>query len=91
MAVSQEEDVKCWSTDVGYIYIREGYCKGCDACIEFCPRDVLEESDELNRKGYRPPEPTNPEDCLNCGLCERICPDFAIWTEKVEGETGYES
>jgi formate hydrogenlyase subunit 6/NADH:ubiquinone oxidoreductase subunit I len=22
----------------------------------------------------------NPDDCVNCGLCDAICPEFAIWT-----------
>jgi len=91
MKVEEQEEVKRWTTDRGYIYIREEYCKGCGACIEFCPREVLKESDQLNKKGYRPPEPVAPEDCVNCGLCERVCPDFAIWTTEYKDDSNYDS
>ncbi|MBS3812450.1 MAG: 4Fe-4S dicluster domain-containing protein [Candidatus Bipolaricaulota bacterium] len=92
MKVSQAEEVKSWETDKGLIHIREEYCKGCGSCIEFCPRGVLEESEDLNKKGYRPPVPTAPEECVNCGLCERVCPDFAIWiSEKSGDEFSYDS
>jgi 2-oxoglutarate ferredoxin oxidoreductase subunit delta len=37
-------------------------------------------SDEFNRKGYHIPEVINAEDCLNCKLCDMICPDFAIFS-----------
>ena len=47
--------------------------------MEYCPKDVLEMSDEFNSKGYHPPKIVNEEACVNCGLCETICPEFAIW------------
>jgi 2-oxoglutarate ferredoxin oxidoreductase subunit delta len=51
--------------------------------VEYCPRDVLELSEEFNVKGYHPPYAKNPDECVFCGLCEMLCPDFAIWvTEK---------
>jgi len=55
------------------------------------PRQVLEESTEFNSKGYHPVYTIHPDDCLNCGLCELICPEFAIRVklfekEKVKGE-----
>ncbi len=53
-------------------------CKGCRFCIEFCPRQVLEESGELNSKGYRLVRARNEDDCLDCGFCEAICPEFAV-------------
>ncbi|MDD5126915.1 MAG: ferredoxin family protein [Dehalococcoidales bacterium] len=59
-------------------------CKGCGLCIEFCPRHVLAESAEFNRKGYHPIYAVN-DDCLNCGLCELMCPEFAIRIVQREG------
>lgn len=62
------------------IEVNEIYCKGCNLCILFCPRDALEESDELNKKGVHPPREIEDR-CVGCRLCELICPDFAITVE----------
>ncbi|MBS3735554.1 MAG: ferredoxin family protein [Candidatus Bipolaricaulota bacterium] len=80
--IEKEKTTEKWPTDQGYLYIREDYCKGCGYCIEFCPQEVLEESEGFNEKGYHPPEPTAIDKCVNCGFCSIICPDFAIWDEK---------
>ncbi|HHI87904.1 MAG TPA: 4Fe-4S dicluster domain-containing protein [Candidatus Cloacimonetes bacterium] len=72
-------------TICGEIYIIPDRCKGCSFCIEYCPRDVLELSEDFNKKGYHPPVVAKPDRCTFCGLCEMICPDFAIFvTEKEE-------
>ncbi len=71
----------------GEIHIIKDRCKGCKFCVEYCPKDVLEMSEEFNAKGYHPPYVKNPEDCVNCGLCEMLCPEFAIWSTLKE-ETG---
>lgn len=63
----------------GKVYIIDERCKGCGFCIEFCPRDVLEDSEKFNSKGYHPPDIANPDDCVRCELCELICPEFAIF------------
>ena len=68
----------------GELCIIVDWCKGCGFCIEFCPRDVLATSEAFNRKGYHPPKVVQPESCKNCDLCEMICPDFAIFTVRVE-------
>jgi len=54
-------------------------CKGCSFCIEFCPRDVLEEDPKLNIRGAHPPRVKDSSLCVGCGICEEICPDFSIF------------
>jgi 2-oxoglutarate ferredoxin oxidoreductase subunit delta len=71
----------------GQIEILKDWCKGCRFCIEFCPRQVLEESTEFNIKGYHPVFAARSEDCVDCGLCEFICPEFAIRVEPLEVES----
>ncbi len=61
------------------IVVLEDRCKGCSFCIEFCPRDVLEQGMKLNVRGVRAPEVRNPDLCVGCGVCEEICPDLAIF------------
>ena len=60
------------------VEINENLCKGCDICIVFCPTDVFEKSDKLNRKGYYVPVVAKMEECNGCRICELLCPDFAI-------------
>jgi 2-oxoglutarate ferredoxin oxidoreductase subunit delta len=71
----------------GEIHIIKDRCKECGFCIEFCPIGVLEMSDEYNTMGYHPPKvkEDSTSKCICCGLCEIICPDFAIFNvEKSE-------
>jgi 2-oxoglutarate ferredoxin oxidoreductase subunit delta len=74
----------------GKIHIEKNRCKGCAFCVEYCPRDVLELSEEFNEKGYHPPVIKNEDECCYCQLCETICPEFAIFVtikeEEDEGE-----
>ena len=60
------------------IEILVDWCKGCNICINRCPVDALELSNELNRKGIYPPILKEENECTNCRLCELLCPDFAI-------------
>ena len=68
------------------ICVLEERCKGCKFCIEFCPKQTLQESVEFNSKGYHPVHAVSNNDCVNCGLCELICPEFAIRVVPVEEE-----
>ena len=63
----------------GIIHIVKDRCKGCAFCVEYCPKDVLELSEDFNVKGYHPPFIKKEDDCIYCQLCETICPDFAIF------------
>jgi len=72
----------------GEVHIIADRCKGCGFCVEYCPKDVLVMSEEFNRKGYHPPKVVKDGECVNCNLCEMICPDFAIFSLSVENDSG---
>lgn len=71
----------------GIVHILEERCKGCEYCIQYCPKEVLELSTEFNKKGYHPPVVVKPEDCVNCHYCEIICPEFAIYSVELESDS----
>ncbi len=86
---NREAPVKYWrkpldadraAPPLGVVHIIDDRCKGCAFCVEYCPKDVLVMSEAFNRKGYHPPEVVKAGLCLNCNLCEMICPEFAIFS-----------
>jgi 2-oxoglutarate ferredoxin oxidoreductase subunit delta len=70
----------------GNVQILTERCKGCEFCVGFCPRDVLSMSEDFNAKGYHYPVVVEPDQCVDCDLCQTICPDFAIFCLPVERE-----
>jgi len=46
-------------------------CCGCTACLHSCPVSAI--SFVEDKEGFMYPE-INDEACINCGLCERVCP-----------------
>jgi 2-oxoglutarate ferredoxin oxidoreductase subunit delta len=66
---------------VGRVYVIPERCKECKYCWTFCPPGILELSDEINAAGYHHPrvKKGRENDCTNCGMCTRICPEFAIF------------
>jgi 2-oxoglutarate ferredoxin oxidoreductase subunit delta len=77
-------DVEKYKIPHGVVHIIIERCKGCEFCIEFCPQKVFEVSDEFNSKGYHPPKIVSHDKCVNCKLCELICPEFAIYITEDE-------
>ena len=63
---------------MGSVVINHEWCKGCEICINFCPRGVLQKG--KNGK----PFVADPDKCTSCATCEVLCPDFAITVEGVE-------
>jgi 2-oxoglutarate ferredoxin oxidoreductase subunit delta len=70
---------------LGKIYVKEDRCKGCTFCVEYCPRGVLALSEGFNRRGYHYPYAANPDECVDCKLCQRICPEFSIFCMSLNG------
>jgi len=54
------------------VIINKEWCKGCNICITFCPKDVLVLDEKEKAIVLR------PELCIGCRLCELLCPDLAV-------------
>jgi 2-oxoglutarate ferredoxin oxidoreductase subunit delta len=59
------------------VKVDENWCKGCEICVAFCPKNVL-----AMEKGKAKVD--NPDACTGCQLCEIYCPDFAITVNRTE-------
>ena len=46
-------------------------CNGCMMCINVCPHEVFQLK---NKKAFI----TNKDQCMECGACEKNCPEGAI-------------
>jgi len=73
--------------------INPDYCTGCNACIEVCPTDCIEEVDvsDAGLDGIGKFCEVRLEDCIGCIQCVNICPWDAIEmvnTDKVEDAYG---
>jgi 2-oxoglutarate ferredoxin oxidoreductase subunit delta len=65
----------------GRVHFIDARCKGCCYCVEFCPQHILYQTNEANARGYQVVRITDPERCTRCGMCSRVCPEFAVWVE----------
>lgn len=54
-------------------------CCGCNACYDVCPKDAIALSTDI--EGFWYPR-VDIDKCINCGLCERTCPQLHIETLK---------
>ena len=79
-------DLDRWPVPRGRVHVLAERCKGCELCIEYCPVDMLESSHGFNARGFRYPVVAagHEDDCVACGYCQSVCPDFAIFIEKEE-------
>ena len=59
-------------------------CKGCELCINICPKNVLEKSTTLNRNVQYPPTMKADAQCTLCRMCEYVCPDFSIYVVAIQ-------
>lgn len=46
------------------------------ACINVCPADCIHTRPEADQYYI------NPEDCIDCGLCQTVCPVEAIFLDQ---------
>ena len=60
------------------VHVNDALCKGCNLCVEFCPRRVFEPSSEVGRRGYFIPVTARAAECTGCMFCEHLCPELAI-------------
>ncbi|MBM4330914.1 MAG: ferredoxin family protein [Deltaproteobacteria bacterium] len=63
---------------MGKILIDQERCKGCQFCLDTCPKKLIHISEEFNEKGYHFALFKESEECSACTMCGRICPDMAI-------------
>lgn len=70
----------------GEVHIIAERCKECNYCTNYCPEEVLERSPDLNGHGYHPVRVKEGKEnaCVACGMCQAICPDFAIFVREVQ-------
>jgi len=68
------------------IHLLTDQCKGCGFCIQYCPKKVLEESQEINARGVHPPKIVDESKCVLCCFCTAVCPDFAIFVVEKSGQ-----
>ena len=45
------------------------------SCVEVCPVDCIHFEEGVDRKLY-----IDPDQCIDCGACEPVCPVTAIFT-----------
>jgi len=50
-------------------------CCGCNACGDICPKDAITFKTDI--EGFWYPE-INMERCIDCGLCEKVCPELHV-------------
>jgi len=59
-------------------HINMSLCKGCEICVQVCPREALAMSPERNASGFFPAVLVNAELCNGCAMCAEMCPETAI-------------
>lgn len=57
---------------MGKSVCKKGRCSACMACMDICPKKCIEIKDELDTVAAI----KNESRCINCGLCEKVCPSI---------------
>jgi len=58
--------------------VKTDRCKGCELCLQFCPKNALGMSSGRNVAGYHAAVLRDPDACNGCALCAEMCPEAAI-------------
>ena len=66
------------------ININKELCKGCQLCVELCPKKVLGMTEELNSKGNVFALAKLPKECIGCKICSLVCPDACVEITKCD-------
>lgn len=64
-------------------------CKGCERCVNACPRSVLIMGSHLNHMGF-PAAQYKGAGCIGCGSCFYTCPEPGAITIIRLADTGGE-
>jgi coenzyme F420-reducing hydrogenase beta subunit len=54
-------------------------CSGCKACYNICPKNCIDMI--IDEEGFWYPK-VNEDKCINCDLCEKVCPEINICSNK---------
>jgi 2-oxoglutarate ferredoxin oxidoreductase subunit delta len=60
------------------VIFNEDRCKGCELCVNVCPKKIIRMAERFNSNGYRPAEVVEQDKCIGCAFCARMCPDVVI-------------
>jgi len=61
------------------VTINAELCKGCELCVESCPKKIIVIGDAPNGQGYFTAVwEDKAHACTGCALCAEMCPDIAI-------------
>ncbi|MBE6797079.1 MAG: 4Fe-4S dicluster domain-containing protein [Ruminococcaceae bacterium] len=67
--------------------LQSDLCYGCTACVSICPTKCIEMVD--SGEGFLIPKLKSEAQCINCDLCNRVCPAVNIKEEKPQPQKGY--
>ncbi|MFX1275928.1 MAG: ferredoxin family protein [Promethearchaeota archaeon] len=70
------------------VIIDSEQCDGCKVCVVFCPKELLEPSDDTNSRMLHYVVIKNPDNCLGCKQCERLCPTSSIFINEIDLQGG---
>ena len=56
------------------ITIDQALCRGCNLCLDVCPKHIFQDSVEIGAAGLKIKQVVDADKCTGCGLCELHCP-----------------